>query len=449
MKRLTVIVCFVFIATVLAGFFYLPLVEGDPYEVRPAPDFTAVDENGVEFSLSNYKGDVVILHFTGLESPLCIECLEEMEGQIAELEKLAQSADNVSIITINIRKNPYSVSGRNMAEQDFGINVSWHWIEDFNPYPISGLYQEYWTVDGAFSNPALVLVDKNQSVVGVYHVYCIGKGKIDGIQTAGSLAQDVQDIAEGNWDKFKGGNYGESITFLGIFALGILTALSPCSIALLVAMISYVGSLQENHGGKSKRRSVQGVWIGIIFTIGMSLVFFVFGLFITSVGIFIEMSALFFLIAGIILIVLGINIFRPLTEMLKIKSEKEPGSQIMERGQNIFFKLSKKSIYLGAFFLGILFSIGWAPCALSLMMPVFILTLTQEISILTGGLLLFVFGLGHGIPIIPLCAVTSSVRGKLGNKYVTAGRWMQKAFGIIIIVIGLIMAARFWGINFW
>ena len=449
MKRLTTIVYFVFIATVLAGFFYSPLVEGNSYEVRPAPDFTAVDENGVEFSLSDYKGDVVILHFTGLESPLCIECLEEMEGQIAELEKLAQSADNVSIITINIRKNPYSISGKEMSEQDFGINVSWHWIEDFNPYPISGLYQEYWTVDGAFSNPALVLVDKNQSVVGVYHVYCIGKGKIDGIQTAESLSQDVQDISEGNWDKFKGGNYGESITFLGIFALGILTALSPCSIALLVAMISYVGSLQENHGGKSKRRSVQGVWIGIIFTIGMSLVFFVFGLFITSVGIFIEMSALFFLIAGIILIVLGINIFRPLTEMLKIKSEKEPGSRIMERGQNIFFKLSKKSIYLGAFFLGILFSIGWAPCALSLMMPVFILTLTQEISILTGGLLLFVFGLGHGIPIIPLCAVTSSVRGKLGNKYVTAGRWMQKVFGIIIIVIGVIMAVRFWGINFW
>ena len=449
MKRLAVIVCFVFIATVLAGFFYSPLVEGDPYEVRHAPDFTAVDENGVEFSLSDYKGDVVILHFTGLESPLCIECLEEMEGQIVELEKLAQSADNVSIITINIRKNPYSISGKEMSEQDFGINASWHWIEDFNPYPISGLYQEYWTVDGAFSNPALVLVDKNQSVVGVYHVYCIGKGKIDGIQTAESLSQDVQDISEGNWDEFKGGNYGESITFLGIFALGILTALSPCSIALLVAMISYVGSMQENHGGKSKRRSIQGVWIGIIFTIGMSLVFFVFGLAITSVGIFIEMSALFYLIAGIILIVLGINIFRPLTEMLKIKSEKEPGSQIMERGQNIFFKLSKKSIYLGAFFLGILFAIGWAPCALSLMMPVFILTLTQKISILTGGLLLFVFGLGHGIPIIPLCAVTRSVRGKLGNKYVTAGRWMQKVFCIIIIFIALIMSVRFWGINFW
>jgi len=76
-------------------------------------------------------------------------------------------------------------------------------------------------------------------------------------------------------------------------------------------------------------------------------------------------------------------------------------------------------------------------------------TLTQEISILTGGLLLFVFGLGHGIPIILLCAVTSSIRGKVGNKYVTAGRWMQRVFGVIIIVIGVIMAVRFWEINIW
>ena len=66
-----------------------------------------------------------------------------------------------------------------------------------------------------------------------------------------------------------------------------------------------------------------------------------------------------------------------------------------------------------------------------------------------GGLLLFVFGLGHGVPIIPLCAITSSARGKLGNKYVAAGKWMQRIFGIIIIAIGIIMAIRFWGINFW
>jgi len=450
MKRLATIFYLILIVTLLIGFFYPSSAEGDPYEVRPAPDLTAVDENGVEFSLSDYEGNVVILHFTGLESPLCIECLNEMRGQIIELEKLAKSEDNVSIITVNIRKNPYSVSGKDMAERDFDVNVSWHWVEDFNPFPIANLYQEYWTVDGAFSNPALVLVDENQSVVGVYHIYCIGRGKLDGVQTAESLAQDVQDISEGNWEGFKGEIYDDSITFIFIFTLGILTALSPCSIALLVAMISYVGSLQKKDSeDKSKKFSLQGLWIGIFFTIGMSTVFFIFGLIISSVGIFIEASTLFYLITGVILIILGINVFKPIKELLKTKKQKESGSQVMAKGQKIFFKISKKSIYMGAFFLGILFSIGWAPCAMTLMMPVFVLTITQNVSLLMGGLLLFVFGLGHGVPIIPLCAVTSSVRGKVGNKYVSAGKWMQRIFGVIIIVIGVIMAVRFWDINLW
>ncbi len=425
------------------------LVKAEEYDILNATDFSAVDEHGENFSLSDYRGQVVILHFTGLETPLCIECLEEMESQIKELEKLSQSDVNATIITINIRKNQYSDSGLSMAEHDFGVNVSWHWVEDFNPYPIAGLYQEYWTVEGAFSNPTIVFIDPDFNVVGSYNIYSLGRGPIDGIQTYETLSKDVSDIISGEWKGFQSSGHSEGITFVGIFFLGILTAATPCSIALLVAMISYVGSLQKESKEKSKKLSLQGLWIGIIFTIGMSFVFFIFGMIISSLGIFVEVSNLFYLIAGFILIILGINIFKPLSEFFKRKEKNETNKNFIGRGQNLFIKISKRSIYIGAFFLGILFSIGWAPCAVSLMMPVFVLILAQKIPIITGGLLLFVFGLGHGIPIIPLCAVTSGVRGKIGNKYVTAGKWMQRVFGVIIVVIGLIMAVRFWGFNLW
>ncbi|MFO7676915.1 MAG: cytochrome c biogenesis protein CcdA [Thermoplasmatota archaeon] len=424
-------------------------VLAEEYQIQPAPDFTAVDENAIEFSLSDYQDNIVILHFTQLEEPVCIECLKEMKGQIEELKNLADSNIHATIITINIRQNPYSKTGVEMAALDFNVNISWNWVEDFSPFPISTLYKNYWNFQGAMSNPSLVLIDTNQSIVGLYHVYVMGRGPRDGIQTAESLLQDIQQIRDGEWEGFKGQVYDDSITFIGIFLLGVLTAVTPCSLALLVAMISYVGSLQKKSEKNTKKISIQGIWVGIIFTVGMAVVFFVFGLILSSIGFFIQASALFFLIAGIILVILGINVFKPLKEFIKTNSEKKSSSQIMEKGQNMFFNLSKKSIYLGAFFLGILFSIGWAPCAMGLMMPVFILILAQDFSILMGGLLLFVFGLGHGIPIIPLCAVTNTVRGKVGNKYVTAGKWMQRIFGIIIIAIGIIMAARYWDINLW
>jgi cytochrome c-type biogenesis protein len=444
MKRL------IFIFVVLAFLSPTLLVTAGANDNIQAPDFTATDVNGIKFNLSDYRGKVIILHVTGLENPLCIECFEEMKGQIIELDKLSKHNQNTTIITINIRKNPYfNTTGLEMAEKDFGVNISWHWVEDFSPFQISGLYQKYWTIDGAFSNPSIILIDTNQSIVGVRHVYCMGKGVIDGIQTAESIGGYAKAITDGTWKGFDEKLEDEGITFVGIFILGILTSVTPCSIALLIAMVSYVGSMQKDVQKTSKIYSLQGLWIGIIFTLGMSLVFFMFGMVISSLGAFIQASAMFFLIAGIILIILGINIFKPFSEIIKKKSEKRTSLSFIEKGQGIFFKLSKKSIYLGAFFLGILFSIGWAPCALSLMMPVFVITLTQQISIVTGGLLLFVFGLGHGVPIIPLCTVTSSIRGKLGNKYVTAGKWMQRIFGVIIIVIGVIMAIRFWGIKFW
>ena len=311
----------IYISFVLGFFFLITFTPALVYadEIK-SPDFTAIDENGVEFSLSDYNGEVIIMHITGLETPLCIECLEEMTGQLEELEKLSES-NKINILTLNLRKNPNSDSGKTIAERDYGINVSWRWVEDFSPYPIAGLYQKYWTVDGAFSNPTIILINQNQSIVGLYHVYCLGKGKIDRIQSAESLSQDVESIQDGTWKNNFSDDFGDSITFIGIFGLGILTALTPCSIALLVAMISYVGSLQkknEKENSKFKKISIQGLWIGIVFTLGMAFIFFIFGLIISSLSIFIEVSAIFYLIAGIILVILGFNVFKPFfTQSLK------------------------------------------------------------------------------------------------------------------------------------
>ena len=166
----------------------------------------------------------------------------------------------------------------------------------------------------------------------------------------------------------------------------------------------------------------------------MAFVFFIFGLIISSISIFLEFSALFYLISGLILVILGINVFKPLKELINIQRERTDNVKMIEKGQKLFFNLSEKSVYLGAFFLGILFSIGWAPCAISLMMPVFVLMLSQKIPILIGGLMLFIFGLGHGIPIIPLCAVKCFYRC----------RWPPLSLQILpLLHQGLPLAVRF------
>jgi len=167
---------------------------GSSQDLGSAPDFHAVDVNGSSQSLSDYRGSAVLLHITNIENPLCRECEHALNAQIVELEKLKQKDPSAEIITLNVRKNPYSKDGRVLAEAWWSVNVSWPWIEDFEPYPLTSKYINYSTFEGGFSNPTLVLIDKEGRVAGVYHVYQLGKGEIDGIQSAESLYNDLKSI---------------------------------------------------------------------------------------------------------------------------------------------------------------------------------------------------------------------------------------------------------------
>jgi cytochrome c-type biogenesis protein len=426
-----------------------------------APNFHAVDVNGRALSLSDYRGEVVLLHIANIENPLCRECENALGSQTKELEKLKQKG--AKIITLNVRKNPYSKDGKTLAESWWKINVSWPWIEDFDPYPLTGKYINYSTLEGGFANPTLILIDKGGKVAGLYHVYQLGKGEIDGIQSAENLYSDLKGIKQGEASGFRGIKSSQSVNYLGMFFLGIVTSLSPCSIALLLAMFSYVMTARrkEEYLKKSTSASKEGFMIGVAFTLGMAAVFFVVGFFLSDIGIFIRQARYFDLAAGLLMVFLGINIIKPIGEIIeparsrlsfrKADPDKAPVQKqgIMERLVNISIDLFKYSAFIGAFALGVFFALGWAPCAVSLVFPVLIWLISQNVTPLAGGMMLFVFGIGHGVPVIPIATFSRAVGGQIGEKYISAGKYVTKIFGLAVIVIGLIYAARYYEFKLW
>ena len=438
------------------------LDDGNSQMGQPAEPFTVDDRLGEQVSLADNSGKVTVIHFTQLENPLCIECESYMHQQIEEIESLVASGNpDIEVITVNIRKNPYSEDGWSLVEDWYETNITWHWIEEFDPFPVSSSYLQYWEVSGAFSNPTLVLIDQDLVVVGVYNVYCMGKGVVDGVQNASSLQEDAAAIISGDWTYTSGGSDGDTaVSVGGMFLLGVITSFSPCSIALLMAVISFIGAAAMGRGkqeGSAARLQSVGLKIGIAFTVGTSLVFLMFGLAISYIGRFVEMSSTFYLISGLILIVLGINIVRPVGDLLRkglSAVRQEPSCPAQPTGpgttvQGRLASLSRRSPELAGLLLGVLFSLGWAPCALSLVFPVLILLVSQDISMLMGGMLMFTFGLGHGVTIIPFCAATGQIKGVLGNRYVSLSRWIQIMFAAAIVVIGVLFAARYFGFNLW
>ncbi len=433
-----------------------------------APNFQAVDQHGNNVSLSSFQGEVVLLHITNIENPLCRECEHVLSAQTGQLSLLAKENPGINIITLNVRKNPYSKDGQELIEEWWKINATWPWIEDYEPYPLTSKYIGYSTFENGFANPTLILIDKEGNIASLYHVYQLGKGMIDGVQSAQSLSEELKALQDGRaGGSVKGEASVQNANYLGMFFLGIVTSLSPCSVALLLAMFSYVMTARrkEEYLRKNASASKEGFLIGVAFTLGMAAVFFVVGLFLSDIGVFIREARVFDLAAGMLMIVLGINIIKPISEITgplwsrvslgrgnshALKGDSDPEKKgIMERLVSFSMGLFQFSPFIGAFALGVFFALGWAPCAVSLVFPVLIWLISQNISALSGGLMLFVFGVGHGVPVIPIATFSRAVGGQIGEKYMAAGKYVTRIFGLAVILICLIYAARYMEFKLW
>jgi len=424
-----------------------------------APNFMATDLDGRSFSLSQFQGQPVLLHITNIEIPLCRECEKSLRGQTEELAGLKEIDAGANIITLNLRKNPYSKDGRSLAESWWKLNISWLWAEDLEPYPLGSKYVDYWNLRGGFSNPTILLIDKQGRVAGVYHVYRVGEGDVDGVQSADTLYKNLQDLRSSRRLGFAKEISGQEVSVVGMFFLGILTSLAPCSIALLIAVFSYVLAMRQKdeYLRKSTSTSREGFLMGVAFTLGMGLVFFFIGMFVSQVGFFLRDSRLFDLGAGVLMILLGISNIKPLDEVLEPavrivrrgKNEEKSRKSLVQRAVETSVGLFRYSSLVGAFALGIFFALGWAPCALSMVFPVLIWLASQDVAPLSGGMMLFVFGLGHGVPIIPISTFSRAVGGRIGDRYVSIGKYTTKLFGLLVMAVGVVYAARYFGYAFW
>jgi cytochrome c-type biogenesis protein len=458
-KRLQSAAFILLFALVFLAIFSSPVFAADAIK---APQFTATGVDGKNFSLSDFAGAPLILHITNIEIPLCVECEESLKGQVEELARLKAAHQAVQIVTLNLRKNSYSRDGKSLAEKWWKVNITWPWAEDIEPYNIASKYLDYWNVRGGSSNPTILIIDKDGNIAAVYHVYRVGEGVQDGVQSSEKLYQKLQDVGGSDWKGLEGEVFRQDVSAFGMFLLGILTSLAPCSIALMIAVFSYVMTIRrkDEYLRNSVSTSREGFMIGIAFTFGMAAVFFVLGLFISQVGLFIRDSRVFDLIAGLIMILLGISNIKPLEEILepvrsRIRSYRGEGEycetrkSLLQRSVEASVALFKHSSFIGAFTLGIFFALGWAPCALSMVLPVLIWLASQNITPLAGGVMLFIFGIGHGVPIIPIATFSRAVGGRIGEKYVSVGAWTTKFFGLLVIVVGVVYAVRYAGFLLW
>ena len=167
------------------------------------------------------------------------------------------------------------------------------------------------------------------------------------------------------------------------FGAGLISFLSPCVLPLIPGYISYISGSSLNE--LIEKKNINLITI-ILFTIGFSIVFIVFGAASTFLGqVLLQNSYELRVAAGLIIILLSLHIIG-LINIKFLNFEKRAEAKI------------SKNFY-SPIIIGAAFAFGWTPCIGPILGSILVLAATEE-SINRGILLLSFYSLGLALPFI-------------------------------------------------
>lgn len=190
------------------------------------------------------------------------------------------------------------------------------------------------------------------------------------------------------------------LTLMLAAGAGFLSFVSPCVLPLLPAYLGYMTGLtaEELQGPQAAALRAHILGRSLAFVIGLSLVFAALGGSASAVGqVLLKHQAIILRIAGLLVVLLGLHTLG----LIRIP--------FLYQERRLSFGRADGS-YLGALLLGAAFAAGWTPCIGPFLAGLLALA-SQEQTVSQGMLLLFVYGLGLGIPfVLTGLALGSSLR---------------------------------------
>ena len=205
------------------------------------------------------------------------------------------------------------------------------------------------------------------------------------------------------------------------FGAGILSFLSPCVLPLIPGYISYISGSSIDELKEKKNINLVPI---ILFTVGFSTVFIIFGAASTFLGqVLLQNSYELRIIAGLVIIILSLHIIG-VFNLKFLNYEKRIQTNI---GNNLFSPI----------LIGMAFAFGWTPCIGPILGSILVLASTEE-SLAKGILLLSFYSIGLAIPFI--------LSGYLMQKFLIFSKnfrsnitTVSKIGGIILLITGLLI----------
>jgi cytochrome c-type biogenesis protein len=198
------------------------------------------------------------------------------------------------------------------------------------------------------------------------------------------------------------------------FGAGLISFLSPCVLPLIPGYISYISGSSLNELIEKKNVNLIPI---VLFTVGFSIVFIVFGAASTFLGqVLLQNSYELRLVAGLLIIILSLHIIG-LINLKFLNYEKRIQANV------------KKNFY-SPILIGMAFAFGWTPCIGPILGSILVLAATEE-SVNKGIFLLILYSLGLALPFI--------LSGYLIQKFLIFSKNFRKNINIVSKIGGIIL----------
>ena len=198
------------------------------------------------------------------------------------------------------------------------------------------------------------------------------------------------------------------------FGAGLISFLSPCVLPLIPGYISYVSGSSFNELIEKKNINLIPI---ILFTVGFSIVFIIFGAASTFLGqLLLQNSFELRIVAGVVIIIFSLHIIGVIN-LKFLNYEKR-----IQTNNN-------KNIY-SPIVIGAAFGFGWTPCIGPILGSILALAATEE-SINKGILLLLFYSLGLALPFI--------LSGYLIQRFLIFSKNFKKNINLVSKIGGLIL----------
>ena len=202
--------------------------------------------------------------------------------------------------------------------------------------------------------------------------------------------------------------------FTVAFGAGLISFLSPCVLPLIPGYISYISGNSLNELIEKKKVNLVPI---ILFTLGFSIVFIIFGAASTFLGqVLLQNSYELRVAAGLLIVILSLHILGAINIKF-LNYEKR-------------IQTNTNTNFYSPILIGMAFAFGWTPCIGPILGSILVLAATEE-SINQGVLLLIFYSLGLALPFI--------LSGYLIQKFLIFSKNFKKNINLVSKVGGFIL----------